>query len=66
MKNVTLAQKWQAYLACCETSNFLMIFLKEAPYLVPYLPAIPTLTVLLVILDFSLINFFIKVYKSRE
>lgn len=35
-------QKVQPYLACCVTSIFLMTFLKVAPYLVPYLPQMPT------------------------
>ena len=47
--DITLPQKEQTYLECCWTSNFLIILLREAPYLVPYLPTIPTLTVLFVI-----------------
>lgn len=39
----------QRYLACCWSSNFLTIFLIAEPYLVPYLPVIPTFLVLLAI-----------------
>lgn len=35
-------QNEQLYLACCVTSIFLITFLNVAPYLVPYLPQIPT------------------------
>merc|ERR1740115_133393 len=37
------------YLMCWEISNFLAIFLREAPYLTPNLPQIPTFFVLLAI-----------------
>ena len=42
---VSLPQKTQLYLACWVTSIFLITFLKVAPYLVPYLPQIPTFLV---------------------
>lgn len=32
----------QAYFACCDISNFMMFFLRDAPYLTPYFPVIPT------------------------
>ncbi len=35
-------QKGQMYQALWETSNFLAIFLREEPYLVPYFLVIPT------------------------
>ena len=40
-KRITLPQKQQAYFACCDISIFLTIFLREAPYLVPYFPTTP-------------------------
>jgi hypothetical protein len=45
----TFPQKGHAYLECCYISNFFTIFLREEPYLVPYLRVIPTFYVLLVI-----------------
>jgi len=47
---VSFPQKLQVYFACWLTSIFLTIFRKEAPYLVPYLPTIPTFRVRLAIL----------------
>lgn len=41
----TFPQKVQVYLLCCVISIFLTIFLREAPYRVPYLPVIPTFLV---------------------
>lgn len=38
----SLPQKVHVYLLCWVISIFLTIFLKEAPYLVPYFPVIPT------------------------
>ena len=42
-------QKLHEYFECCDTSIFLIIFLSEAPYLVPYFPTIPTFLVRLAI-----------------
>lgn len=39
-------QKEQVYLMRCATSYFLDIFLREPPYLAPYLPVIPAFLVL--------------------
>lgn len=47
----TFPQKLQVYLLCWAISIFLTIFLSEAPYLVPYLPVIPTFLVLLAWMD---------------
>lgn len=44
---LTLPQKEQGYFPCWVISIFLTIFLREAPYLVPYLPVIPTFLVCL-------------------
>lgn len=41
----TLPQNTQVYTECCPISIFLMDFLIEAPYRVPYLPVIPTFLV---------------------
>ena len=38
---LSLPQKTQLYFACCDTSIFLMFFLMEAPYRMPYLPQMP-------------------------
>ena len=38
----TLPQKGHVYFECCEISIFLTVFLREAPYLVPYFPHMPT------------------------
>merc|ERR1719348_1015818 len=38
----SLPQNLHVYLACWLTSIFLAIFLRDAPYRVPYLPTIPT------------------------
>ena len=45
----TFPQWGQTYFACCWSSNFFIIFLRAPPYLVPYLPTMPTFLVLLVI-----------------
>ncbi len=42
---LTFPQKEHVYFPCCVISIFLMVFLREAPYLVPYLPQIPTFLV---------------------
>merc|ERR1711936_33149 len=39
---LSFPQKVQVYLLCCEISIFLTVFLRLAPFLVPYLPVIPT------------------------
>lgn len=44
------------YFICCWISNFFVIFLKDEPYLTPYLPQIPTFFVLLAILFLDFIN----------
>jgi len=46
-----LPQKEQVYLACWLISIFFTIFLREAPYRVPYLPTIPTFLVRLACRD---------------
>jgi hypothetical protein len=46
-------QNGQSYLDFYWVTNFFTIFLNEAPYLVPYLPTIPTFLVLLVIANLS-------------
>jgi len=43
-------QKAQVYLECCVISIFLTIFLRDAPYLVPYFPTTPTFFVLFAII----------------
>ena len=43
----SLPQKLHVYFECCEISIFFIILRKEAPYLVPYFPVIPTFLVLL-------------------
>lgn len=42
---LTFPQKLHEYLLCCVISIFLTILRSEAPYLVPYLPVIPTFLV---------------------
>lgn len=42
-------QKVQVYLECWDTSIFLTVFRRLAPYLVPYFPTIPTFLVRLAI-----------------
>lgn len=42
---LTFPQKEHVYLACWLISIFFTIFLREAPYRVPYLPTIPTFLV---------------------
>ena len=46
---LSFPQKVQVYLLCWEISIFFTVFLKLAPYLVPYFPVIPTFLVLLAI-----------------
>merc|ERR1712226_1624071 len=43
-------QNGHVYLECCVISIFFTVFLREAPYRVPYLPQIPTFFVRLAIL----------------
>ena len=50
---LSLPQKVQVYLECWEISIFFTVFLREAPYLVPYLPVIPPFLVRLAILKAS-------------
>ena len=45
----SLPEKGETYLALWVISNFLTTFLREAPYLVPYLPTIPAFLVLFAI-----------------
>ena len=47
---LSFPQKTQLYFECWLTSIFLMFFLIEAPYRMPYLPQIPTFFVRLPIL----------------
>jgi len=47
---LSFPQKTQLYFECCDTSIFLMFFLMEAPYRMPYLPQMPTFFVRLPIL----------------
>ena len=47
---LTFPQKGDTYLALCVISNFLTTFLREAPYLTPYFPQIPTFFVLFAII----------------
>merc|ERR1740121_3176129 len=46
---LSLPQKEHRYRARCEISYFFTIFLKDAPYRVPYLPVMPTFLVCLAI-----------------
>merc|ERR1712061_272570 len=46
---VVAPQKGDWYFLCWETSIFLTIFLRDAPYRVPYFPTIPTFLVRLAI-----------------
>ena len=50
---LSLPQKVQVYLECWEISIFFTVFLREAPYLVPYFPVIPTFLVRLATLKAS-------------
>ena len=49
----SLPEKGLTYLAFDVTSNFLTIFLRVAPYLVPYLPTMLTFFVLFAIMQFN-------------
>lgn len=59
-------QKLQEYLECWDTSIFLIIFLREAPYLVPYFPTIPTFLVRFAILDSYVYNSRLNIEVSND